>query len=330
MILQGRRVINPSFMKKIALNKTVLFSFLLIPLHSGLFSYGNTCIYAEWEYDAPVLLAGKDDIILFKKDIIISSDDLKNNKKETALSNEHVKGKNNKLNIGIIEEYLKEGKNYEVRNYLSEIFLNKKIPEKQNEIKELLDELNRELIFSSKPSEDAVMYAVQAGDTLTRIAKQFNTNYELIMRINKKSDARLNIGENLKILKGKTKVLVSKNEFTLTVLMDDHYVKQYRIGTGKNDKTPEGVFEVKNKMANPTWYSPQGGVYPYGDENNILGTRWIGFKEKENLVGFGIHGTTLPETIGTASSDGCVRMKNEDVEEMYDFVTSDTEIVIQK
>lgn len=209
-------------------------------------------------------------------------------------------------------------------------FLNKKIPEKQHEIKELLDKLNSELIFSTKPSEDAVLYTVQAGETLSKIAKQFNTNYELIMRINKKPDSRLNIGEKLKILKGKTKILISKSEFTLTVLLNDRYVKQYRIGTGKNDKTPEGTFEVKNKMKNPTWYSPYGGVYSYGDEKNILGTRWIGFKEKENLAGFGIHGTTMPETIGTASSDGCIRMKNSDVEEVFDFVTTDTGIIIQR
>ncbi|MCF6148801.1 MAG: L,D-transpeptidase family protein [Candidatus Kuenenia sp.] len=267
---------------------------------------------------------------MYKKDIIVSSDDLKNDKRKTSNNKEPVNEKKDRLNIGIINEYLKEGKNYEVRNYLSEIFLNKKIPEKQNEIKELLDELNSELIFSVKPSEDAVMYTVQSGDTLTRIAKQFNTNYELIVRINKKPDSRINVGERLKILKGKIKVLISKNEFTLTLLLNDHYVKQYRIGTGRNNKTPEGAFEVKNKMKNPTWYSPYGGVYPYGDEKNILGTRWVGFKEKENLAGFGIHGTTLPESIGTASSDGCVRMKNEDVEEVYDFITSDTEIIIQK
>lgn len=308
-------------MKNITINKILIFMSIFAPVNSGLFLFSNnTSIFAANDHGTSILLVGKDDIILYKKDIIISTDDLKNIKKnKTPLSE-----KRSVFNIGMIDEYLKEGKNYEARNHLSEIFLNKKIPEKQHEIKELLDKLNSELIFSTKPSEDAVLYTVQAGETLSKIAKQFNTNYELIMRINKKPDSRLNIGEKLKILKGKTKILISKSEFTLTVLLNDRYVKQYRIGTGKNDKTPEGTFEVKNKMKNPTWYSPYGGVYSYGDEKNILGTRWIGFKEKENLAGFGIHGTTMPETIGTASSDGCIRMKNSDVEEVFDFVTTDT------
>ncbi|OHB68378.1 MAG: hypothetical protein A2W17_01120 [Planctomycetes bacterium RBG_16_41_13] len=317
--------------KNIAINKIVLFLLIFAPVNSGLFLFSNnTCVSAANDYETPILLAGKEDIILYKKDIIISTDDLKNIKKNVKNNKMPLSEKKTAFNIGMIDEYLKEGKNYELRNHLSEFFLNKKIPEKQHEIKALLDKLNSELIFSAKPSEDAVLYTVQAGETLSRIAKQFNTNYELIMRINKKPDSRLNIGEKLKILKGKTKILISKSEFTLTVLLNDRYVKQYRIGTGKNDKTPEGTFEVKNKMKNPTWYSPYGGVYSYGDEKNILGTRWIGFKEKENLVGFGIHGTTMPETIGTASSDGCIRMKNSDVEEVFDFVTTDTGIIIQR
>ena len=36
--------------------------------------------------------------------------------------------------------------------------------------------------------------------------------------------------------------------------------------------------------------------------------------------GYGIHGTQEPESIGTASSLGCLRMRNEDVEELYDFI----------
>ena len=232
--------------------------------------------------------------------------------------------------LDIVDKYLKEGRKSEARNVLSDLFINKKIPEKQKEIKELLDKLNEELIFSSLPTPDATMYTVQAGDIMARIAKQFNTNYELIIRINNKSPTRLNIGDKLKILTGKTKILVSKSDFTLTLLLNDHYVKQYRIGTGKNDKTPVGTFEVKNKMKEPTWYSPNGGIFPYGHPENILGTRWIGFKDKPDLYGYGIHGTTLPDSIGTASSNGCVRMLNRDVEELYDFVTLDTEIIIQR
>jgi len=280
------------------------------------------------------IASGKDkDIIIHKKDIIIRSDELKTEPKkdvEEFKTIDKPAGKQEAPSLEIADKYLKEGKKYEARNMLSDLFINKKIPEKQKEIKETLDTLNEELIFSSSPSADATMYTVQAGDIMVRIAKQFNTNYELIIRINNKSPTRLNIGDKLKILTGKTKLLISKSDFTLTLLLNDHYVKQYRIGTGKNDKTPVGAFEVKNKLKEPVWYSPNGGIFPYGHPENILGTRWMGFKDKPDLYGYGIHGTTLPDSIGTASSNGCVRMLNSDVEELYDFVTLDTEIIIQR
>ena len=295
----------------------------------------HSIVYANAKQALPLLLAKKDeDIVIYKKDIIIRSDELKSepkrNQEEFKTVEKPEAKKQETLGLDIIDKYIKEGKKYEARNALSDIFINKKIPEKQKEIKEQLDRLNEDLIFSPSPSPDAVMYTVQPGDVLARIAKQFNTNYELIMKINGKATTRLNIGEKLKILTGKTKILASKTDFTLTLLLNDHYVKQYRIGTGKNDKTPVGTFEVKNKIKEPTWYSPNGGVFPYGHQENILGTRWIGFKDKPDVIGYGIHGTTLPETIGTASSNGCVRMINGDVEELFDFVTVDTEIIIQR
>ena len=281
-------------------------------------------------------IASEKDIIIQKKDIIIRSDELKAEPKKDKDAEEFKPiekpaGKKQETpSLDIVDKYLKEGKKYEARNALSDIFINKTIPEKQKEIKELLDKLNEELIFSPLPSPDATMYTVQAGDIMARIAKQFKTNYELIIRINNKSPTRLNIGDKLKILTGNTRALISKSEFTLTLLLNDHYVKQYRIGIGKNDKTPVGTFEVKNKMKEPTWYSPNGGIFPYEHPENILGTRWIGFKDKPDLYGYGIHGTTLPDSIGTASSNGCVRMVNSDVEELYDFLTLDTEIIIQR
>lgn len=288
-------------------------------------------VFRETGTRLPVVVKKEDDIVIYKKDIIIHPHELKAKPRKDTEEFKSIENSAPKKEISSLEtvnKYLKEGKKYEARNILSDIFIQRKMPEKQKEIKTLLDTLNQELIFSPLPSPDAAVYVVQSGDVLARIAKQFNTNYELIMRINEKPTARLHIGERLKILTGKTKILISKNDFTLTLLLNGRYVKQYPIATGKDNKTPEGVFEVKNKMKEPTWYAPEGGVFPYGHKENILGSRWIGFKDKPNLYGFGIHGTTLPETIGTASSNGCVRMLNSDVEELYDFVTLDTEIII--
>lgn len=227
------------------------------------------------------------------------------------------------------ELHIKEGRKYEARNVLSDAYFAEESEVRREQIKELLDELNGELIFSPDASADADVYVVKPGDTLSKIARQYGTSYELIMRLNRKENTLLRVNEKLKVLKGTLSLLVDKSDFTLTVLLDGHYIKQYPVGTGVKGKTPVGVFKIKNKLKNPVWYSPEG-VYEYGHPKNILGTRWLGFVDKPGLKGYGIHGTALPETIGEESSMGCVRMYNKDVEELYDFVVPGAEVKIQE
>ncbi|MBI2560081.1 MAG: L,D-transpeptidase family protein, partial [Planctomycetes bacterium] len=209
--------------------------------------------------------------------------------------------------IELAMQYLKEEKKYEARNLLSDAYLTEASESNRKEIKERLDKLNEELVFSPNPSKDAAVYVVRPGDTLIKIAKQYNTSYELIMRLNKKQNTNIRVNEQLKVLNGTVSLLADKSDFTLTVLLDGHYIKQYPVGTGVSGKTPVGAFKIKDKLKNPVWYSPEG-VYEYGNPKNILGTRWAGFEDKPGLHGYGIHGTTLPDTIGKESSMGCIRM----------------------
>jgi Uncharacterized protein conserved in bacteria len=229
----------------------------------------------------------------------------------------------------LVSEYLKKGKRFEARNELSDLYFKETDHEIRNEIKKRLDELNDVLVFSRTPSPDAVFYEVKPGDSLVRIANKFNTSYAFIMRINNKSRTLIKIGERLKILKGELSLLVDKSDYTLTILLNGHFIKQYPVGIGKSDKTPVGEFVIDNKLINPTWYSPEG-VYPYGNPKNVLGTRWIGFEDRDGLYGYGIHGTADPDSIGKDMSNGCIRLKNENVEELFDFVKSKTRVVMQE
>jgi len=229
----------------------------------------------------------------------------------------------------LIAEYLKKGKRFEARNKLSDLYFKETDSEIRNKIKERLDELNKILVFSRTPSPDAFFYKVIPGDSLVKIAKKFNTNYAFIMRINNKGRTLIKIGERLKILKGELSLLVDKSDYTLTILLNGNFIKQYPVGIGKSDKTPIGVFVIDNKLVNPTWYSPEG-VYQYGDPKNVLGTRWIGFEDRNDLYGYGIHGTADPDSIGKDMSNGCIRMKNENVEEVFDFVKAKTRVVMQE
>jgi lipoprotein-anchoring transpeptidase ErfK/SrfK len=248
-------------------------------------------------------------------------------KKEEVKKNDE--GEKSLLSYKVVSEYLKNGKKYEARNELSDLYFAETDKARQAEIKNKLDELNTELVFSKESSPDAFIYVVRPGDSLIRIASKFNTNYEFIVRINNKHRTSIRVGERLKILKGNVAVLVDKSDYTLTLLLDGHFIKQYPVGIGKSDKTPEGKFIVDNKLKNPVWYSPDG-IYQFGDPKNILGTRWIGFEDKKGLYGYGIHGTTDPDSIGKEMSNGCIRLRNEDVEDLFDYIKAKMTVVIQK
>jgi len=111
------------------------------------------------------------------------------------------------------------------------------------------------------------------------------------------------------------RILVSSLARKLALIENDHVVKTYPVAVGAaSTPSPTGIFAVVNRIPHPTWYQP-GKVVPPG-KNNPLGTRWMGL----SLKGFGIHGTNSPRSIGRAASHGCIRMRNRDVEELFEFI----------
>jgi lipoprotein-anchoring transpeptidase ErfK/SrfK len=52
-------------------------------------------------------------------------------------------------------------------------------------------------------------------------------------------------------------------------------------------------------------------------------------KTNSNLSGYGIHGTHEPESTGRMSSNGCIRMKNKEVNELYSIVPRGTDVIIK-
>ncbi len=282
------------------------------------------------EYDEGQDSKQEDDSIS-EKDILTIADEFYEGPEKGSPENDNnteMKGSDqNSLNSAM--EYIKKGEKYEARNLLSRLYFHETDNENKNKIKTVLDKLNTELVFSMSPSRDAFFYVVEQGDSLGKIASKFGVTYKSIMRINNKTRSIIRVGERLKVLLGEISLLVDKSDFTLTMLLNGHYVKQYSVGIGKFDKTPEETFVVRDKLENPDWYSPDG-VYKFGDPRNLLGTRWMGFEDKAGFFGYGIHGTKDPETIGKEMSNGCIRLKNEEVEELYDYVNIKTKVVIQK
>lgn len=187
-----------------------------------------------------------------------------------------------------------------------------------------LEEVNLKIIFSPTIAAGlSQSYGVQPLDSLTKIARQFNTTVELIKKSNNLSADRITPGQKLKIWTGKLSVLADKSQNTLMLKSNDEIIKTYNVATGTNNSTPVGTFKITTKLVNPAWYKA-GAVVGAQSPENILGTRWMGF----DIASYGIHGTTDPASIGTQATAGCVRMHNIDVEELYDMLPVGTEVTI--
>jgi lipoprotein-anchoring transpeptidase ErfK/SrfK len=191
------------------------------------------------------------------------------------------------------------------------------------EIQRKIEDINIKIIFSPITDKCAKKYVVKPNDSLLKIAKENNTTIELIKRANNLNSDIIRPEQELKVNTCKFSIVVDKSQNLLFLKVGDEIVKTYVVSTGKNNSTPVGVFKIVNKQPNPTWFRA-GAVVPPESPDNILGTRWLGLEAK----GYGIHGTTLPQDLGKQVTLGCVRMRNDEVEELYDIVPVGTEVTI--
>ena len=111
------------------------------------------------------------------------------------------------------------------------------------------------------------------------------------------------------------RIVVSIPDRKLALIENDRIVRVYPVAVGAEvSPSPVGTFTIVNRVSNPTYYRP--GVVIGPGSTNPIGTRWIGL----NAKGFGIHGTDAPSSIGFAKSHGCIRLRNHDVEQLFDRV----------
>jgi lipoprotein-anchoring transpeptidase ErfK/SrfK len=224
---------------------------------------------------------------------------------------------------------MKEEKYVEARAVLNKPYFGSH-GEQAAKLREVLDQVNKELIFNPRSVDGAVVHVVQPKERLTSIAKQYHVNWRTLQLINGMTGDRLRAGQKLKVIAGPASAVAFKNEFRLALLLGGVYVKEYPIAVGRDgSETPNGMFVVDVMQEKPRWYKPGGGLIEYGQEGNMLGERWIGFANQSGAASLGIHGTNDETTIRTKCSNGCIRMRNADVIEFYNFMHPGSRVEIR-
>ncbi len=197
----------------------------------------------------------------------------------------------------------------------------------EEQVQEKLDHVRNERFKEMTSGAEVIEYTVQPGDSLSRLAGKFNTTVNMIKNMNDLRSDTIRIGQTLKISSATFSVLVNKTDNILKLKKDGEVYKTYDVATGKDNRTPEGKFTITEKLIEPPWTRPQDGklILPDSDEYE-LGKRWMAFDKP----GYGIHGTNDESTIGQHVTQGCVRMKNDDVIELYDIIPRGTKVEIKK
>lgn len=137
---------------------------------------------------------------------------------------------------------------------------------------------------------------------------------------------------------GQRFLYVDKNKLHLYVIEDlnKDTVATFSVGIGKSYgnkkqegdmKTPEGKFIITQILDSSDWeHDFKDG---YGNRKGAYGPYFIRLKTTP-FTGIGIHGTCFPNSIGSRCSEGCVRMRNDDVVALKKLVKTGMYCVISK
>ena len=139
----------------------------------------------------------------------------------------------------------------------------------------------------------------------------------------------------------KAKVVIDLSEHRLFLYNSDNTIRKvYSVASGKGGwadgrggETQEGIKVINSKNNDPTevskklWPETQGRAFG----TRLLDLSWIDPKTgKLKASGEELHGTYARDSVGTNASHGCMRMLNEDIEEVFELLKKGDLVKVQK
>jgi lipoprotein-anchoring transpeptidase ErfK/SrfK len=127
-------------------------------------------------------------------------------------------------------------------------------------------------------------------------------------------------------------IIIDTPNTYLYLVMGNGKAMRYGIGVGREGFTWAGKEKITRMAEWPDWFPPAEMIerQPYlprfmaGGESNPLGARALYLGKTL----YRIHGTNQPSTIGTFVSSGCIRLVNDDIEDLYTHVKVGTKVVV--
>ncbi|MGR9495685.1 L,D-transpeptidase [Rhizobium leguminosarum] len=131
-------------------------------------------------------------------------------------------------------------------------------------------------------------------------------------------------------------IVIDTNNRFLYLVMQGGKARRYGVGVGKPGFEWAGAHKITRKTEWPDWTPPSEMISREAAKGHYLPARMDG--GAENPLGaramylgstlYRIHGTNAPWSIGSAVSSGCIRLRNEDVIDLYDRVSVGTRVIV--
>ena len=127
-------------------------------------------------------------------------------------------------------------------------------------------------------------------------------------------------------------IIIDTTARFLYLILEGERAIRYGVGVGRPGFEWSGIHTVTRKAEWPDWYPPEEmrqrvpGLPDHmpGGLANPLGARALYLSSTL----YRIHGSNEPWTIGQAVSSGCIRMRNQDVIDLYDRVPVGTRVIV--
>jgi lipoprotein-anchoring transpeptidase ErfK/SrfK len=177
--------------------------------------------------------------------------------------------------------------------------------------------------------------AVQRGDSYWRIARRLSVagvtaGPGLLQEINGVPPEALQAGSRILVPAMAVSLLADLEDRRLHLLFGEVAIATMPAGIGRDGRTRPGSYRIGEKIREPDWRDPATGrSLRFGEPGHRIGTRWLGFHQEGRPTSLGIHGTDEPDTVGRAESDGCLRLRQLDLESLFERVAEGTPVRIR-
>jgi LysM domain len=193
-----------------------------------------------------------------------------------------------------------------------------------DEARDVLGEVNTEILLSRHPSPEKIDYIVKPGDVLAKIARKLKTTPEMIMRMNNMSGTMLRIGDRLLISHPDFSIVIQRKANLVMLLNHGVFFKRYHIREAKLPPKPPP--KITTKVAE-TMAWKGGKRVGLGSKEYLASTKWVRLASAPAYTLYSVPDPTHPNIDQPPPPTG-LGLAATDLEELSTLVNNRTPVTI--